>query len=258
MNQWLCGLVVAAAAVGAAPSMLAASYVTVTWGDDAVHFLDQNLADLGSFATSVGLPDGVATSGNLIWVGSFTSSEVVAYDFAGTEHFHWSLPSSFSLQGLDYAGNGQLLAMDANDNTLVRLNALTGAVLGSVPAVSSSTEAVAIDGQNVWQLTDNNIYLTSLADGSIIRSIPNAAHLEAFEGTALANIGESLVLGSDSGNWYRVSKLDGSILESGNNALSMFDLQPVKSVPDAGGIGWIFALANLTLVAVKTHGRRKP
>ncbi len=254
----LLACLVASGLVAASGSAQAGSYVAVTWGDDAVHLLDQDLQDTASFSTSVGLPNGVATAGNLIWVGSFTSQNVFAYNFTGAEQFQWSLPSAFELQALDYAGSGQLLAMDAVNAALVRFDAFSGAVLSSIPAISASTEAIAIDGGEVWQLTDDNIYLTSLVDGAIIRTIPNAARLESFEGTAMANNGDSLVLGSDSGNWYRVSKLDGAILDSGNNGLEMFDLQPVRSatVPDTGSITLLFAIANLGLVAFRKCSRK--
>lgn len=245
-----------AGAVLAAPALVAASYVGVTWGDDAVHFFDQNLADTGSFITTVGLPNGVAAHGGTLWVGSFTSPDVVAYDATGTEQFRWALPAPFSVQALTYAGSGQLLAMDAENSALVRFDAFTGAVLGSAPAVSVSTEALAVDGANVWQLVDENIYLTRLADGAVIRTLPNAAHLEVFEGTAMASVGDSLVLGSDSGNWYRVSKLDGSVLETGNNGLSLFDLQTATPVPEPAATGVAFALGTLALAVARTRRRR--
>jgi hypothetical protein len=254
MKSYQLGLVLSLGVLWLAPTAGAVGFVAVTWGDDAVHFLDQNMADTGSFSTSVGLPSGVATLGNLIWVGSFTTPSVMAYNFSGAEQFHWALPTGFQLQALDYAGNGQLLGMDASASQLVRFDAFTGAVLGSIPAISDSTEAVAISGQGVWQLTDTSIYLTSLADGSVIRAIPNAAYAEAFEGTAMAIDGNTLVLGADSGNWYRVSMTDGSILSSGNNGLSMYDLQPVIEVPESHSACWALALLSLAWEVRRSRG----
>lgn len=251
-------LTLAIAKTGA--TTFANGFVAVTWGDDAVHRLDADMNDLGAFPVAIGLPNGVATDGNRIWVGSFTSTEIVAYDFTGAVLFSWPLPAAMNVQGLDYLPGGQVLAADALNSQLVFLDAFTGASLGAIPAISDSTEAIAVDGPNVWQLVDDNIYLTSLADGSVVRSIPNAALNEAFEGTAMGSIGDDLMLGSDSGNWFRVSKLDGTILASGNNALSMFDLQPVSFtvVPDAGASTlWLLALP-AALAAAQARGRRTP
>jgi len=249
-------LTLAIAKTGA--TTFANGFVAVTWGDDAVHRLDADMNDLGAFPVAIGLPNGVATDGNRIWVGSFTSTDIIAYDFTGAVLFSWPLPGSMSVQGLDYLPGGQVLAADALNNQLVFLDAFTGASLGAIPAISPSTEAIAVDGPNVWQLVDDKIYLTSLLDGSVVRSIPNAALNEAFEGTAMGSIGDDLILGSDSGNWFRVSKLDGTILASGNNALSMFDLQPVPFtvVPDAGASTlWLLALP-AALAAAQARGRR--
>ena len=59
------GVVVASAVcVFCAPAVRATSYVAVTWGDDRVHFLNDSLDDTGSFATEIGLPNGVATEGD--------------------------------------------------------------------------------------------------------------------------------------------------------------------------------------------------
>lgn len=229
----------------------ATSFVAVTWGDDSVHFLDSNMGDTGSFPVGVGLPNGVATDGSLIWVGSFTGSDVIAYNFAGVEQFRWSLPGSFSLQGLDYESGGKLVAIDGAHSTLSYFNAFTGASLGSAPAISDSTEAVAVDGLNVWQLVDSHIYLTKQSDGSTVTTIPNAAKNEFFEGTGMANLGADLMLAAESGNWYRVSKADGSLLQSGNNGLQMYDLQPIPSttVPDTGGSALALVGVNLAISA---------
>jgi hypothetical protein len=212
-----------------------AGFVSVTWGDDSVHLLDGNMVNIHSFPVDVGLPSGVATDGSMIWVGSFSQREVVAYSFAGIEQFRWTMPVPLSIQGFDYLPGGILMAVDADTSSITRFDAFTGAVLGTVPAVSSSAEAIAIDGANVWQLVDSSIYLTRLSDGSVVMTIPNAAASEAFEGTGMASIGDDLMLVGESGNWYRVSKLDGSLLASGNNGLEMYDLQevPAQDVPDS-------------------------
>lgn len=240
----------------------ATAFVAVTWGDDAVHFLDHQLQPTSAFASGLGLPSGVATDGSRIWVGSFTSTDIIAFDYSGTEQFRWSLPPAFALVGLDYLPDGRLLAIDSATATLAFFDANTGSAAGSIPAISDSSEAIAVDGDQVWQLVDDSIYLTRLSDGSVVRTLPNAAKNEFFEGTALTKLDDSLVIGAESGNWFRVSLTDGSLLDSGNNGLQMFDLHTAGSrlVPDAGPgwAGWAVACAALAHLRPRLRSHSRP
>lgn len=65
---------------------------------------------------------------------------------------------------------------------------------------------------------------------------PNVAAHEFYEGTALANLGETLVIGAEDGDWFRVRKTDGAVLVAGNNGLQMYDLQPIPGLNGGGGV----------------------
>ncbi|MCC6442697.1 MAG: PEP-CTERM sorting domain-containing protein [Armatimonadetes bacterium] len=216
-------LLVATGAFAAPPS-----YVAATWNDNAVRLLDSDLNELFSFSAGASSPNGIATNGSLIWTGHFTSQEVIAYNFSGVEQFRWSLGVP-GLQGMDFL-NGQLAIFDATDDKIKFFDAFTGAFVRDIPGGSSSTEGLAIDGENIWQIVDEQLYLSSMADGSVIRTIPNAALGLSFDGTGLANSGlNELTLAGTDGSWYKVSKADGSVLASGNNGLDMFGLKTVPS-----------------------------
>ena len=73
-----------------AGSAESSEFVAPAWDDTSVHLLDENLADVGSFAAGSGNPNGIATDGTLIYTVHPATQEVVAYDLAGVESFRWS------------------------------------------------------------------------------------------------------------------------------------------------------------------------
>jgi hypothetical protein len=240
-------VVFATAAVPAARGQSPA-YVTGTWNDNAVHFLDSNLNDLSSFPAGSSNPNGIATDGTLIYTGHFTTSEVVAYNFSGVEQFRWSAAIP-NLQGMELVV-GELAT--ASGATIQFRNPATGVQIRTIPEAPANIEGLAYDGAALWQLDSSVIYATNPADGSIIRTIPNPAAAFSFGGTGLTSSGvNELTVAASTGNWWKISSTDGSILSSGNNGLSMFALKAVP-IPEPASIGLLALCGGLML-----RGRRR-
>ncbi len=203
-------------------------YVAGTWSDTAVHFLDNNLADTGSFPAGSTNPNGIATDGSLIYTGHFTTQEVIAYDFSGVEQFRWSASLS-GLQGMELV-NGELAV--ANGGLIEFYTPATGVFNRSIPSAGGSVEGLAFDGIVLWQLDSGAIVGISPADGSVVSSLPNAASGCTFGGTGItASAPGELTLACTNGDWFQVSSADGSVLASGNNGLDMFALKFYSLAP---------------------------
>ena len=209
----------------------AAAFVASTWGDNAVHLLDANFANLSSFNVFPN-PNGVATDGTTIWVGSFLLQQVSAYDFSGNLLYSWN--GGFpNLQGMELV-NGELAIQD-NAN-IEFYNPVTGAFIRSIASPGGSVEGLAFDGTLLWALDDRIIGLNPLT-GAVVNSIPNAAINCAFGGTGLTTAGAGrLGLGCADGNWFVVSSTDGSVITSGNNGLQMFGLDEAQAVPEPASL----------------------
>lgn len=199
-------------------------YVAGTWADSAIRILDQDLNVVRSFPAGSTTPNGIATDGTLIYSGHFSTQEVIAYDFTGTEMFRWSA-TLWGLQGMELV-DGELGV--ARGGSIDFFEPTTGTYIRSIPSQGSSTEGLAYDGVQLWQLVDASIYGVSPANGSVISIIPNAAAGCSFAGTGFTvTAPNELVLACSNGNWYRVSSLDGSVLDSGNNAENMYALKAI-------------------------------
>ena len=214
-------------------------YVAATWDTDAIYLLDEDLEGYVIYAPGSTDPDAITTDGWLIWSGYFSTQEVVAHDFHGSEQFRWSDPALTSIQGMDLV-NGELAVMNgAAGDPLIRFyNPYTGAFLRSIPAQSEFVEGLAFDGTLLWQL-GAELYGADPADGTIISTIPNAAAGCGFGGTGLtASAPGELTIACDNGTWYRVSSADGSILFVGNNGLIMMGLERVPQPPAYVAATW--------------------
>lgn len=195
-------------------------YIAGTWNDDAVHLLDANLNDLGSFPTGAADPNGMATDGETIWSGHFTPQTVVAYDYAGHELYRWSAALS-GLQGMEVVGD-ELAIYRSGD--IEFHDPRTGALNRTIPG-QSSIEGLAFDGQLLWQLGGTRIYGTNPLDGNVVVTITNAASGCSYGGTGItAPAPGALTLACNDGNWFKVSSADGGVLDSGNNGLNMYGL----------------------------------
>ncbi|MDA8431954.1 MAG: IPTL-CTERM sorting domain-containing protein [Nitrospiraceae bacterium] len=209
------------------PAYASAEYVAATWSDNMVHLLDNSLNNVSSFSLGSTSPNGIATNGTLIYVGFFSTQEVIAYDFSGVEQFRWSGTLN-GLQGMELV-NGDLAIYQ--NSTVEFHNPTTGALLRTIPG-QTSIEGLAYDGTNLWQLDDSLIYAANPADGAVIRSIPNAAASCSYGGTGMTSSGPNeLTLACDDGTWYRVSTVDGSVISTGSNGLSMYGLKYYTLAP---------------------------
>jgi hypothetical protein len=227
-------------------------YVTANWADNRVHFLDNNLNSIGSFAAGSDLPNGMATNGTLIWTGHFTTNEVIAYDFTGAEQFRWSFGDGVGVQGMDLISNEELAVMDAFADRIAFFDPFDGSFVRQIPtAVGTTIEGLAWDGEYLWQLGDDEIYATDVSSGAVLHSVPNPAVNDAFSGTGLTASGPNeLTVAAAGGNWYKISMTDGSLLSSGNNGLDMFALKAIPIPAPA-------ALALLGVAGLVSRRRRR-
>ncbi|MGD8454283.1 MAG: hypothetical protein PVJ57_20925 [Phycisphaerae bacterium] len=200
----------------------AGEFLTVTWEDQGVHFLDDNLNNVGNFEAGAARPLGVATNGSLIWTGHCFTSEIIAYDLAGVEQFRFDTPGYSALQGMELISEQELAF--ANLDEIVVCDAYTGSVIRTFPNMGRTVEGLAWDGEYLWQLETQTIFATDVDTGEIERWFANPARDEPFGGTAFAVDGDSLFIGAVTGNWYEVDKTDGSAVRTGNNGLDMYGM----------------------------------
>jgi hypothetical protein len=217
----------------AAPSRTA--YFAATWNDSAVHFLDSNMANLGSFSAGATMPNGVAASTSLIYTGHFANQSVRAFNYNGVLQFSWTNPRLDHCQGLELV-NGQLATV-YHEGQIDFLDPATGTYIRSIPNDDGPTvEGLAYDGTYLWTLGDTLTALDPLT-GTEIRTLHNPALNNAPDGgTGLANAGPGqLMIAGENGAWWRISSVDGTVLATGNNGLNMFGLAE-SVVPEPGAV----------------------
>jgi len=227
----LCASAVVLAA-GTANAGFGTRFISTSWNSNTVQFLGQGMGGpIGSFTFDGILPNGIATNGSLIWVGTFTPSNTVyAYNKQGVLQFSWSDQTSFNLQGMEYV-NGMIAI--ANNNEVRYHNAFTGAFIGSIPSSGSTTEALAYDSVNdiLFNLGDT-IDARDAGTGALLYSIPNPAAFNSFGGTGMTYIGGNrLIISSVEGQWYEVDSTTGTVLSSGVNGADTWGL---KALPTPG------------------------
>lgn len=247
---------IGAAACVLASSSAMANYVAATWGDNAVHILDNNFNNVSSFSVGQSNPNGIGSDGSTIWVGTFTDSTVRAFDTSGNLLYSWGGSGFSNLQGLDYA-NGQIAI--ANGNQIQFRNALTGALISTIsgPNITSTIEGIDFDGSTLWAIADANIYGIDASTGNTLATIPNAAAGCSFSGTGIAAVGASeLALACSGGQWFLVDKTTGAVNASGNNGLQMFGLDTLEGAPPIPAPG-VLALLLAALPAFAAARRRR-
>ncbi len=199
-------------------------YVASTWSDTAVHILDASMVNMFSFPAGATNPNDIATDGQTIWTGHFSSQEVVAHDFSGVELYRWSGDLEY-LQGMTLVYSDLAIYRGEEPDSVIDFrDPVTGVLIRTIPG-QDSIEGLAFDGRLLWQLNNSVIYGTDPLTGAVVRTIPNAAAGCGYGGTGIAAIGPGeLTLACADGNWYVVSSVDGSVLSSGNNGLNMYGL----------------------------------
>jgi len=230
------------------------AYFAATWNDSSIHFLDTNMSNLGSFPTGATLPNGVAASSSLVYVGHFQAQSVRAFDYNGVLQFSWTSPRLDHCQGLELV-NGQLATV-YHDGQIDFLNPATGAYIRSIPNDDGPTvEGLAYDGTYLWTLGDTITALDPLT-GAEIRTIVNPALGSPDGGTGLANAGPGqLMVAAENGAWWRISSTNGAILASGNNGLNTFGLAE-SIVPEPGTL--LALPMSATLLAMRRRTRCTP
>ncbi len=224
-------------------------------GYSSVDLLSDTMGVLGSFSVDDN-GNAIATDGTLVFTGHFTFGKVDIFRLDGLQVGGWSRPDiAGNIQGMAYLGSNQLAVMNGGSDSRIHIvKATTGEEISSFAAVSSSTEGISWDGQNLWQVTDDKLYVTDLT-GSVQSTIANPAKDSPFQGTGIAVRDTDLVgVVAPNGSWYRI-KSDGSSADggfSGNNALPMYDLTYLRAVPEPSSLVALAAAA-----AVLVRRRRK-
>jgi hypothetical protein len=217
-----------------AGSAESSEFVAAALEDASVHFLDENLADVGSFAAGSDNPNGIATDGTLIYTVDLVTQEVVAYDLAGVESFRWSA-DLVGARAMEIV-NGELAI--ARLTSIYFFDPTDGTSRGSLSVPEDCdgfAEGLAFDGTVLWALCDESIEGIDPDSGDPLGGIPNAAESAGcdFGGTGLtaSAVGE-LTLACVSGDWFQVSSADGAVLDSGNTSVHMYG---IKYLPEPNG-----------------------
>lgn len=243
---FLCALSIVAFAIPAFAD--SAAFVAVgDWietgksGIGKVYFLDSNLNVISSFKAGAAGPDGVATDGTYIYSGHFydywgNPSAVIKYDVSGQMLSSWTSPGLFNLQGMTMVGSELAIYSRSGFGYIDFYDPLTGELKHSISSTDPShpltgtIEGLAYDGTYIWAIGDDLLAIDPTT-GDIKKILPNAAlHTSAFGGTGIAISGsDELVLVANTGDWFRVSKADGSVLASGNNKIDMYDVVAIPT-----------------------------
>lgn len=237
-------LVIGLASVAMAFPPVNTAHIAANWNNNNIEYLDANMQLLGGFSSGGTLPNGTAFDGRFIYSGHFVGQEVRVFDMDGNFQYNWNAQLA-NLQGMEYINQTGELAIynDGGTNLIQFHDPANGNLLRSVPGQSSSVEGLAWDGTYLWQLEDALIYATDVTNGNILFTIPNPAANESFGGTGIdAPSATELVVGSSSGNWWRIDSTNGNILASGNNGVAMYGL---SAIPEPG---------SLTLLAIGIAG----
>lgn len=204
-----------------------ARYVAGSWDPGKIYLLDENMSAISSIDSLAWGVNGIASDGTYIYGGYFGSNQVIAYTETGTEAFRWS-GNLGKLQGMTMVGSELAIAQR---EYIEFYNPTNGAFIRSITGghIGSTIEGLAYDGSLIWAIGDELLGINP-ADGALMASLPNAALGEGFGGTGIATVGtDRLMLAALSGNWYVVSKADGSVLSSGNNGLGMYALDNITA-----------------------------
>jgi len=229
----LIGIGVAALTGAAGAQPAGTEFVSAGLFSQTANFLDDSFNVLGTFDTG-GSPNGAAVGGGQIFIGDFGIPGWNVYNIDGT--FVQTVTAGASQQGITYA-NGDILIQNAGTPAL-ELYTTGGTFIRTVANVALTVEGVAFDGNNtVYALDSSAIDAYDFTTGALQFSLSNPASNETFGGTAMTYRNGSLFVGAESGNWWEIDALNGSILDSGNGNTDLFGLAVIPAPGPAALLG---------------------
>ena len=123
----------------------AQSFIATDWSDGSLQLLDSNLLGTSSFFSGGTMPNGVTTDSSTIYAGHFSSMEVIAFDFNGTEQFRWFDSRLQNLQGMALVNGELAVSSDVNADAILFFDPSDGTFLRSIPSLGSTVEGIAFD-----------------------------------------------------------------------------------------------------------------
>lgn len=231
------------------------TFVGASWSSQSVYLLNSDFSIFSSFAVTDATPNGVTSNGSLIFAGYFSTTSIVAYNFAGVEQFRFSDDLFSGLQGLTVVGNELAVA---SFGTTYFIDAITGTLNRSFANGGTSVEGMSYDGSLLWELGDDLIGRDPLT-GAVITSFNNPLQFSCgFGGTGLATPGNGkLVLGCGDGSWYEVSDATGAVLNSSDLGFDIYGLDDISNatvLPEPST--YALMTAGLAMIAFVARRRR--
>lgn len=208
----------------AAAQPAGAMFVSAGLTSRTANFLDSSLNVISTFDTG-GSFDGIAVGGGNIFVADFSAGGWHTYDLDGNFISTIATSDGFTFeQGLTYI-NGMLMTGGGPD---LKLYQTDGTFVSTVVVGAGSTvEGVTFDGNNTVYALADTIDVYDFTTGALLNSFANPAINESFGGTALTYLNGDLIVGGQSGNWWRVDASNGAIQDSGTGNTDLFGLAVV-------------------------------
>ena len=236
-----------------------ARFATNNFADNTIRLLDGNRNEIDGFPAGNPSVNAVTSDGYVVYSASFAANEIVLHDLNGVELNRFPVPASGVERGLTMVGRE--LALQLSSGIVEFRDPATGNVLRTITTscTSGAVEGMTYEeGQGLWVLCGTTIELfDAFASGPAITTIPNpASGICAFNGSGLTSSAPGeLTVACTNGNWYRISSVDGSIIQVDNNGLDMWGFGYVPE-PGFGSLLGIGALG-LGLVGGARSRRRR-
>ena len=144
---------------------------------------------------------GIAVTTSSVWVATWDLGLVVRVDL-GTGLMAERVPIGLAHQGpqrIAY-GQGWLWVLDASTNSIMRLNPVTGAILGRTASPVGMVDGLAIGDGFVW-VTTNAVTLASAAGDHLLKLDPATGRVLAVAALPGDGVGASMVVPGPGGVW---------------------------------------------------------